>query len=283
MIETNINKMIKNTNLKLSLREKKILREHDGINIKKLNEYNENIQQTNGELRLSKYNHIFNDYKDIHVDKTAVIFATGNSLNKLTQLSDKCKTDYVKMGVNKIYNNYDISSSLDYYFANMRIGMSDEHLHNMYDYNTRHPNITKFLTTYTNGFIENDTELAKEELIDEIINKVKIMNGVPYDLQYYKFPKDITKESLLGNSIVFPALQFALHTGVNRIYLVGCDASVMHFYNDGEEQDEIDMHYLYWWIKFHQYALEKYPNVEIISVNPVCIKGLFNDVYVDII
>jgi len=82
-------------------------------------------------------------------------------------------------------------------------------------------------------------------------------------------------------SIVFPALQFALWTNPKRIFLVGCDCteSGMHFFKD-ELPTYLPVNSLF--KGYH--ALKRlvaiyYPDTEIISVNPVGLKGMFRDWY----
>lgn len=82
-------------------------------------------------------------------------------------------------------------------------------------------------------------------------------------------------------SISFPALHFALYTNPKKIYLIGLDTC-----NNG--------HFFYNKISNNMYNFDKmlngyrlmkefqenhYPNTEIISVNPVGLKGLFKDIY----
>ena len=85
-------------------------------------------------------------------------------------------------------------------------------------------------------------------------------------------------------SVAFPALHFALFTHPKRIFLVGLDTNsghVSHFY------DSCDISYVVsgvlkaGYIKFKKFASHKYPDVEILSINPVGLRGLFQDIYTD--
>ena len=79
-------------------------------------------------------------------------------------------------------------------------------------------------------------------------------------------------------SIVFPALQFALWTGAKRIYLVGCDCSQAGYAFGGKEQNHFGVDLaVESYIKFKDFAARYYPETEIISINPVGLKGLFKD------
>lgn len=100
---------------------------------------------------------------------------------------------------------------------------------------------------------------------------------------------DITCHPLADfSSISFAALHFALFTHPDKIYLIGLDTNmggVNVFDCDnpafnckkGENYDIRNM--LSGYKKFKKFAKIYYPDVEIISVNPVGLKGLFKDVY----
>ena len=84
---------------------------------------------------------------------------------------------------------------------------------------------------------------------------------------------------------VFSALQFALYTNPQEIYLVGCDCtSTGHFYEERASQFTTKnttnlMYQKKSWDSFNQMVRRMYPNTPIISVNPVGLKGMFKDVY----
>ena len=76
---------------------------------------------------------------------------------------------------------------------------------------------------------------------------------------------------------VFSALQFALYTNPKNIYLVGFDANISaHFYNDKVENF---CYQIASWKEFKEVAAKHYPKTNIISINPVGLRGLFRDVY----
>lgn len=84
------------------------------------------------------------------------------------------------------------------------------------------------------------------------------------------------------NSVIFPALHFTLFTYPKRIYLAGCDVS-----NIGRFDREV--HCSQWMLnmwkigyaKLKEFKEQYYPETEIISINPVGLKGLFTDLYTD--
>lgn len=87
-------------------------------------------------------------------------------------------------------------------------------------------------------------------------------------------------------------MQFILFTNPKRVYIVGIDctsaAGGTHFIgvarkcrDRGEDVQGLDKKHHDDWIKLKTFVETYYPNTEIISVNPVGLKGLFRDVYTD--
>ncbi len=84
-------------------------------------------------------------------------------------------------------------------------------------------------------------------------------------------------------SVVFPAIQFALFTYPKRIYLVGCDTSrAGHFYDKPQEKGFLNVQNVkIGYARIKMFARLYYPDTEIISINPVGLRGLFRDAYTD--
>jgi len=79
-------------------------------------------------------------------------------------------------------------------------------------------------------------------------------------------------------SISFAAIQFALYTHPKKLYLIGLDTKQCgHYAGDNNKYDIEKMFYGYRKIK--EFVKLHYPDIEIISVNPVGLKGMFRDVY----
>lgn len=109
-----------------------------------------------------------------------------------------------------------------------------------------------------------------------------------------KFVCDIDRMAI-GNmpNIALSAMQIALFTYPQRIYLVGCDASSSgHFVQPSTLNEErIKIHekdlkmavsgdkVIEKWIELKEFANAFYPDVEIVSINPVGLKTIFKDVY----
>ena len=80
-------------------------------------------------------------------------------------------------------------------------------------------------------------------------------------------------------SVIFPSLQFALYTNPKRIYIVGCDLTNNHFYDNKTTLNNYYNTYYPTWQKFKKFAQIYYPDTEIVSINPVGLKGMFKDIY----
>jgi len=108
-----------------------------------------------------------------------------------------------------------------------------------------------------------------------------------------RFVCDIDKMAI-GNmpNIALSAMQIALFSHPSKIFLVGCDASQGHFVQPSAldkariEKHEKDLkmavssdRVIQKWIELKRFAKAFYPDVEIISINPVGLKGIFKDEY----
>lgn len=109
-----------------------------------------------------------------------------------------------------------------------------------------------------------------------------------------RFTCDIDKMAV-GNmpNIALSAMQIMLFTHPSKIYLVGCDASQGHFVQTNLDAKRIEEHekdlklavssdrVIQKWLDLRAFAEAFYPDVEIVSVNPVGLKGIFTDFYQD--
>ena len=108
-----------------------------------------------------------------------------------------------------------------------------------------------------------------------------------------RFVCDIDRMAV-GNmpNIALSAMQIALFTYPKRIYLVGCDASQGHFIQPksldqsriAEHEKDLEMavssnRVIQKWIELKEFAKAFYPDIEIVSINPVGLKGIFSDQY----
>ena len=96
-----------------------------------------------------------------------------------------------------------------------------------------------------------------------------------------RFHTNIEYYPLAGfGSVIFQALQFAIYTRPKRILLVGCDCTdAGHFYDDGSGYVDYTAVWLNGYHCFKEFIARHYPDTEVISVNPVGLRGMFRDVY----
>ena len=108
-----------------------------------------------------------------------------------------------------------------------------------------------------------------------------------------KFVVDIDSHAV-GNmpNIALEAMQILLFTNPEKIYLVGCDCSSGHFVQPSSlskeriKNQEKDLKKcisgdatINKWLELKEFAKFFYPETEIVSINPVGLKGIFTDVY----
>lgn len=215
----------------------------------------------------------FGEYKNKYEGKEIAVIATGPSLNKYKPIEG-----VINIGVNKTILCEKLN--LDYYFAQDFFACKD-YISKLAEY----PNIKKFYgQSPTNFYGLKEVNIEKTIIPESIILKHKASKY----FQYCKYPTnptffnpDIDKTWIVcGGSVVFAAMQFALFTNPKRIYIVGCDCSSGYF---NEETKEIKPNKMLVksWKELKKFVEIYYPETEIISVNPVGLKGLFKDLYQD--
>ena len=74
-------------------------------------------------------------------------------------------------------------------------------------------------------------------------------------------------------------MQFILWTNPKRIYLVGCDCSLNGYYDSKDKNNLATQKVIEGWKKLKEFAQTYYPDTEIISINPIGLKGIFKDEY----
>lgn len=108
-----------------------------------------------------------------------------------------------------------------------------------------------------------------------------------------QFSLDIENEALGNfNTVSLQAMQFILYGNPSKIYIVGIDCSnAGHFTNKQGDKDEMRIRVKsrgedidewadttrQYWLKLKEFAKTYYPYTEIISVNPVGLRGVFKD------
>lgn len=150
-------------------------------------------------------------------------------------------------------------------------------------------------TLYDNSFLHNTPEsFVNTARGKRFYTDIFTGNGGPEDNYRSEFVVDIDNKPI-GNflNVGLSAVQFALFMNPKKIYLVGIDCKGGHYTyqnmaegearKDCQNSSEVLISQLkslcHLWEKLRQFASVFYPDTEIISVNPVGLKGIFKDWY----
>ena len=213
----------------------------------------------------------FGGYKNKYNGRDVVLIGGGPTVNNIEAIPGA-----VYVGLNRAFLRKDIPFS--YLFSCDKIAINN-FLPELIEYSKE-----------CNVFI-GDINCGKNFQIPESVflklnaSKYKCDNGI----RRHKFTVDIETEALGAfHSVAFQAVQFILYTNPKRLYLVGIDCAHtgMHFAGTehnvaerGEDINNTQAIQIQEWIKFKDFVEEYYPETEIISVNPVGLKGIFTDIY----
>lgn len=212
----------------------------------------------------------FAEFRNCHRGETIAVVATGPTLNYYSQ-PERIR----HIGVNSSFLKDGLT--LDYYFIRHYM---PEWCEKLKDYH-----FIKFFARneWAEGLYSEDR--FPEYLIEENSGR-RFFTGEPNNEIY----EDITYYPLMGSySIIFQALQFAIYTRPKRLLLVGCDCSYEgHF--DGEPLDNeksmlTSERFVPQWLEGYKrmktFIGQYYPDMEVISVNPVGLRGMFRDMYTE--
>lgn len=215
----------------------------------------------------------FSEFKGCHRGKTVAVIATGPSLNDYTPARNvPC------IGVNSSFLKEGIH--LDYYFLGHYL---PEWIKQMKDCT-----FVKFFER-NEWICQNNPRHFFPEYVVEEHGARRYFACEPICELY----TDITSYPLMGmHTIALHALQFAIFTRPKRILLVGCDCycgGQYKHYNEAVQPGEEDLvlaeRSVQIWIKGYKmikdFTDQFYPDTEIISVNPVGLKGMFHDMYTE--
>lgn len=237
---------------------------------------NEKIQSVNEELASqsvaikvqSLHRETFSPFRNKHKEQTVVLIASGPSVKKFQPVSnavyvsvnDSCQYDKVKFDYlflqelhynsikNKVVNEYNAEKCIKFYGI-----IPEKRLDVVYPYVKLIPK--------TDTYSDN----IRRYYLDDKFCK--------------KFTSELEMEALgdFGGT-VFSAMQFILYTHPKRILLVGCDCSQGNIFND-TNYDCSPM--IGRWQTMKRFIDDIYPDIEVVSVNPVGLKGLFRDFYTE--
>ena len=257
----------------------KLPKNYNRMIIDKIDQYNNiNIEQMQYQINQSRYittlhsannqhQRVFPKYKNINQGKDVVLIATGPSLDNFVPIKNA-----IYVGVNKAFK-YD-KVKFNYMFLQDYSGATKSYIEEFVNYE---PNYTKKFLGFIPDYIS--TTCIIPEKYSSYKNVERYYVAHPTEKKNYTF--DISSQPL-GDcySIAFPAMQFILWTNPRRIYLVGCDCNINGYFSlkDSPAQNSLAVeNVLDGWKRMKEFAETYYPDTEIISINPVGLKGLFKD------
>jgi len=210
-------------------------------------------------------------YHNVHAGRSAVLFLSGPTLAQYVEP----EPDLVTCGVNTVMFH---RPELDYFFLQDvgRASHANSYVSRQSEYDAFKPQIAKFygstLCKSLNGGGSTPYQFSHAKLIkynDARIEDPKVPADFSADL--------VNKPPAAAGSVAFPALQFLLWTGVKKIYVVGADITDnRRIGEDVAIQDYANQNHLGRWREFEKWVAAAYPDVEIIPLNPVGLKGMFS-------
>ena len=215
----------------------------------------------------------FSLFKNCNNGKAVVLIGAGPTVNNFIPIKNT-----ICCGLNRAFLFDKVK--FDYLFAIDKLGIQDYY--------------NEFLN-YTGNqcikFVGDQNANADFQIPESYALKMKCLRyKTTTNLTDHKFTLDIDSEPL-GNfcTISLQAMQFLLYTNPKRIYLVGIDctfATKGHFIGSapnttlrGENPHNNDLRSVINWKELKDFADNYYPDTEIISINPVGLKGIFKDIY----
>ena len=207
----------------------------------------------------------FPQFKDINKGKSIAILGSGPSLNYAPEIKDSltiaCNRtiDFLKDRDPTYYFIVDNTAALDYF-----------------------DKITKlrsqvFLGRYLHKSLHETLSISEELRNQE--NVFTFYSNVGF-YSYTIRPEIETNPLADFRTIVHCALHFALYTNPDTIYLIGCDTSLGGYAQKHQVQAILGINeMLYGYKKFKVFRDLHYPDTKIISVNPVGLRGIYDDVY----
>lgn len=206
---------------------------------------------------------VFSKYKGCHAGRDVVVVGTGPTLDRYSPIPGA-----VHIGVNRAYMQPGLD--LDYLVIQDRLKVPDESIVNYRSGQCRKFFGVHYLTTpYPEKMVE---QCGAERYYFDAVSPQTPGKSFPLDLAHQPF--------LVFASTIFVAVELALWTHPRRIYVVGCDCSLNGYCRaaeTGTEQMLLLDPMIEGWRKFRDFAQAFYPDVEIISINPVGLKGIFRD------
>lgn len=224
------------------------------------------LDARNIQLALVYHKETFSGYKGKYYGQDVVLVASGPSVNYADYSKFPKKAVYV--GVNRSFLNENVA--LDYLFV------QDMHKNHEKIDNYKGNNCQKFyaLLPYRHLYNYNLRPIPEDNL-----KKAGAKRFVLEETLNSRIALNIEAEPFGDfQSTVFSAMQFILYTHPKKIYLLGCDCSLSgYFYGDTQHylavENVVDN-----WRRFKYFTQTYYPGTSIISINPLGLKGIFEEI-----
>ena len=231
---------------------------------------------------------VFGEFEGRHAGQSCLFFGTGPTLTEFDDVG--FSKDVVRIGSNELVHT-DIV--LDYYFigdAEPGPPPNKGYLANPKIYDEYAPRIQKFVrdpiwrNVGAHGSSTIPAGMPGARYYKCHIGGRRGDTSQPYSIDSWR-PDILDRPLYAYSTISFEALQFILFTGVTSIYLVGhdCDYTNGTFQSpnaNGEFHKSCGPDQCGGWEMAKKYISENFPEVRILSVRPVGLKGLFDDVRV---
>jgi len=212
---------------------------------------------------------VFGNFKNRYQGQAAVLFGTGPSLNRYQPIEPA-----IKIGVNSIIRKRDLR--MDYLFLQDSLGPT-AYNENSQAFDKYTPKGAKFYGCHTEAPHFGPPLDAAQRGSALVYDLDKPHDPVVFEHEIDRFR--------LGNafSTIFGAAQFALFTGISTLYIVGCDIGDCEYF-DSSKAEEVKTRLfdhgndpIENWRRFKEFASRYYSEVDIVSINPVSLRGMFRD------
>lgn len=209
----------------------------------------------------------FFHYKNKHLNEVATVCGTGKTL-----LDYKPINGSIHIGCNSTI--FLKKFTLDYFFFNDCQWASNELKQEIIAYK---PNIQKFIGTFVSDpkfGCSQQMAIKSNALWYDCEGPFSILRNSGY------FTKEIDKWWIGdgGGSTIFICMQFALFCGFSEINIVGCDILGSRHFTNNNRKSNLE-YLLNSWRKFKNFLSTNDINVKINVINPIGLKGYFNDIY----
>ncbi len=219
---------------------------------------------------------VFSKYKGIHAGQDVVIMGSGPTVNFYDPVPNA-----IHIGVNSSFLQDKVK--LDYLFIQDRFPT----IQNKYDELLKYDCKKFFGIHYIQPEGDPFQTITEKDVQENNAERYYFMTELISDRALCLMSNDITTRPLIAYaSTIFCALDFILWTHPKKLYIVGCDLTAYKHFDDFTDKCkrnidcESGMKLIYeGWNIFKEYIERHYPDTEVISINPIGLKGLFNDIY----